>query len=172
MNLTVSFLPTKNDYVEFVSCSAYMNVTKRKKAITLILGIFLILIGFIFKFLSWIGNGEFGLIIAAGVFICLYFLLFYPVFIRTKALQYFERHKEKMNSVSYIFKEDSFSILSDRYQVHDAPYSMIFKTVNNEKIFLLLMGESEIRYIPRRALNDTEAIQLKNKLQAIQKSRS
>ena len=169
MNYTVSFLPTKEDYVEFIGCAAYINVNHKQKLFSVILGSLLILMGFISKFLGGGNYGEMGIMVVFGIFLCLYFLVFYPTFIKFRAIQYFDHHGEKMNAVSFIFQEENFSIVSDRYEAKNISYDMIYKTAENEKVFLILLGETDIRYIPKRVFSKEEYRQLKNKLQTMGK---
>lgn len=153
MEFVLSFLPTKEDYVNYKACVLKNEAVKKDYYLFLAAGILVISAGILNIVLKEITIGA--LYIAIGAFLCFYFKHFYPLIVKNKAASYFENHKEKFTSVSYILREYDFEIKSDRYSLK-CPYDMLYKIKEDEKCVLLYIGEGEINYIPKRILREEE----------------
>ena len=154
MKITLSFLPTKEDFINFKFCALKKEVTKKDSVIFLFAGILIILAGILNLVFKEKTLGF--LYVAIGAFICLYFKHFYPLIVKNKAASYYDTHGEKFTSFSYILDEDKIEIISDRYYLK-APYNMLYKIEEDKNMILIYSGEGEINYIPKRILSLEEA---------------
>lgn len=159
MNITMSFLPTKDDYVNFVSCVLKNEISRKDKLVSYILGIVVGLFGvseIIFKDIS---SGIIFLSICVLIF--LYFSYIYPQYEKAKAASYFEYNREKMYSMSYIFTDDGLKIISDRYNLC-CPYEFLYKIEDDQNTLLIYTGKGEINYIPKRIIEKDDYVKITN----------
>lgn len=154
MKITLSFLPTREDYINFKNSLLKKESNKKDFAATIIAGILFFLVGIINLFLNAMAFGFLN--IGMGIFSCLYFKHFYPLIVKNKAASYYDTHGEKFTSFSYILDEEEIEIISDRYHLK-APYNMLYKIEEDKNMILIYSGEGEINYIPKRILSLEEA---------------
>lgn len=154
MKITLSFLPTREDYINFKTCLLKKESNKNDFLITFIAGILIIFAGVINLIKNEMAFGFLNITI--GIFLCLYFKHFHPLIVKNKAASYYDTHGEKFTSFSYILDEEEIEIISDRYHLK-APYNMLYKIEEDKNMILIYSGEGEINYIPKRILSLDEA---------------
>ena len=163
MKQSISFLPQKSDYIQFVLCVAQINMTKKRKTVFFLFGLFFIAAGALLWAFSPKDAGTGSLFVWIGLLLCLFCPFLYPLFLRLRADSFFEHHREKMNAVTFLFEEESFSVVSDRYQLRDYPYEKLYRVREYPQVFLFLLSRAEIKYLPKRVLTEEDRQWLMNK---------
>ena len=88
---------------------------------------------------------------AAGAVIAFYRDLLEPYVVRMQARAQFPAVQRQMVSQSVELYSRHMKIQTDRYQA-DLPYEMLYRAVETEKLYLLCLGNEEIRFIPKRVM--------------------
>lgn len=161
--ITVSHLTTKFDYADFKSASAKASI-KKSEIITLrVTGAVLILAALILRYffsgsayqnILYIAMGALGVI--AG---CFYEIIAYYA-TRQFALSNFESNREKFFAQITVFHEKQLTYQTDRYTAA-IPYELLYKVYEDGRVFIIYTGIDEMRFIPKRAISESECTQIR-----------
>jgi len=157
-SITVSFLPTREDYADYQVSAAKAAVKQKDLLFMRICGSVLIfggLIGAVFLGSRIYTNVINVLLILYGVFLVFYLDILQPYLVKNAAMAYYDTHGEKMISVSMTFSEETVKIITDRYTAC-LPYSMLWRVHEDPKTILFYTGIGEMRYLPKRTLSPEE----------------
>lgn len=161
--ITVSYLPTKEDYIDFKVGAGRAAVRQQDLWFMRVCGGILILAGLVGKLFF---GGQlytdiiYVLLILYGVFLLFYLDILQPSLIKRSAGAYYDTHGEKMISVSLIFSENSVQVVTDRYTA-TLPYSMLWRIYEDKKGLIFYTGIGEMHYIPKRVLSLDECEQIR-----------
>ena len=165
--IAISFLPTKQDYADYqvAVCSAAASVKER--LFLRAAGFLLVAAGFVLCLLFGMGNPKnmlfFSLLVLLGLAVGFFYDTIQPVLARSRAQSFYDRAQERMTSQALFFFEDRVVVKSDRYEA-SLPYALLYGIHEEERVFLLRLGPSEARYVPKRALSPEECETLHNLL--------
>lgn len=156
--LSVDFLPTEDDFINFVLTEKNAKIEKSNKIIFRVIGFIVILCGVAAIF--FIGGGLmlnicWILLVAIGLFVISYYDMINPYMIRSSAKNIYNKNKEKFVSKSIEFFDDSIKITSDRYK-GVIPFKYIYKIVESKKTVIIYFDLKESVYIPKRVFSDKE----------------
>lgn len=164
---SVSYLITAPDYVDFKSAAAKVCLKRREILILRAVGCLLVLAslvlcyyfgGNLLRILSYSAIALVG--IGAGVF----YEWFSGIFVRVRAQNEYAANKERFSAQNMEFSEEKIEVQNDRYSAA-IPYSMLFKAYEDGRVFILYTGMDEMRFIPKRAMNEDECKELRLVLQ-------
>jgi hypothetical protein len=166
--ITVNHLTTKYDYADFKVAAAKAGFKKSEKLILRILGTLLILAalilnrffhGTVYQNIIYIAMVALG-----GIIGCFYEIIAHYA-ARQRALNYFESNKEKFIAQLTVFHEKQISFKTDRYTAA-IPYDLLYKVYEDGRVFIIYTGIGEMRFIPKRAVSESECMQIRNILQS------
>lgn len=164
---SVSFLITAPDYADFKSAAAKACLKRREVFILRAVGCLLVLAslilgrfygGDLFRILIYSAMALIGL--AAGAF----YDWFAGIFVRMGALNEYAANKERFTAQTMEFGEEQVVFQTDRYSAA-IPYEMLYKAYEDGRVFILYTGMDEMRFIPKRAMNEDECKKLRFVLQ-------
>ena len=151
----VSYLPVQEDYEAFQAAKRRWRTTPKEKLLTRAVGLVFFAVSAVFFLYSLaFAPGEcavWGLLMAAGAVIACYRDLLEPYVVRMQARAQFPTVQRQMVSQSVELYSRHMKIQTDRYQA-DLHYEMLFRAVETEKLYLLCLGNEEIRFIPKRVM--------------------
>ncbi|NLJ31037.1 MAG: YcxB family protein [Clostridiales bacterium] len=165
--VTVSFLITAPDYADFKSAAAKACLKRREIMILRAAGCLLVLASLVLCRLF--GSDplrilSYSAIALAGIAVGAFYEWFSGLFVRLRALNEFAAHKERFSAQNVEFSEEKVMFQNDRYSAA-VPYEMLFKAYEDGRVFILYTGMDEMRFIPKRAMNEDECRQLRHVLQ-------
>lgn len=160
--ITVNHLTTQYDYADFKCGAERAAITKKEKFALEILGVIII----IYSFFNPFFNGNIILKVAyeaLGV-ACVIYGFFCEIishyFTRRRALAYFEANKEKFFAQITVFHEEQITFKTDRYSAA-IPYDLLYKAYEDGRVFIIYTAINEMRFIPKRAVNEEEITQIR-----------
>ena len=164
--VTVSYLTTGTDYADFKFAAMKSSMRKGEVSALRISGAAVLLLAFALM-LFWGGsvfrNLLYILLALIGFAVCGSPDVFIPFFVRKRAFQKYESGEKKILSQTVEFHEDHVSFLSERYSA-EVPYTMFYKAYEDGKMFLFYFGINEIRFVPKRAMNNDGCETVRNLL--------
>ena len=176
-SISVSYLPTKEDYVSYKIAMAKVGCKEqgsRSIRFLQILGSIVFLFGLIKLAIAVLLGGRMGqnilnaILILGGVYLILYPDILRPALVKKAAVAYYDTHGEKMISVQMIFTEEILEITTDRY-IARLPYAMFWRVYEDQKSILFYTGIGEARYLPKRVLSAEELDRLHGFLRSVEK---
>lgn len=160
---TTTYLITKEDYVNLSMSKLKIDRknpdTIKQKVASFILVIFLSL--WFFK------PGENLSIILCALIILLgfLFLFYFDIYmVKRLAADIYERQKNNVLSQTFSLYEDSLSIKADKYSAK-IPFDMLYRIYEDEEVFTVCTSISDMKFLPKRALDAAQCNVLKNVLQ-------
>ena len=156
--VSVSFLPTKEDYIWSRQACWRSVVNRRDVLIARIAGIVVLLggiAGVVWMSGSFPVSLYYYLAIILGFILCVYHDTVFPFLIRLRAASFFDTHGEQMISQNFLFREDGISIENDRYSAR-IPYEILYRAYEDRNGFLFSTGIGEITYLPKRAASSED----------------
>lgn len=165
--IVASYLTTKEDLCDYQLAMFEAAANKTEKTVFTILSFLMILSGLLGKiFISktYFTDVIFALLVLCGFLVGFYYSTLQPYCWRAKAISYYEAHSEKLIAQTVAFYQDKITITNDRYEA-SLPYGMLYRCYENDKMFLLYTGIAEIRFIPKRALQQEECQKIHEILQ-------
>lgn len=162
--VTVSFLPTKEDYINFKIAAAKAAGNKKAEMAFRIIGYCLVLAGFalgIFASGGALQHAVYVVMIACGLILALYRDLLFPVMVRLQAASYFDNNRERMTASTFGFTGDAITLQTDRYHA-EIPWELLYRVYEDGRTFVFYTGEGELHPLPKRAisLEENEQIEL------------
>lgn len=154
--ITVSFLTTGEDYAD--SRLAAMKAAMRKGEANALRfsGAAVVLFAFalmLFRRGSVLWNILYILLALIGFAACGSPDVVFPCMARRRALQKYEAGKTEIPAQTVEFCEDEIRFLSEQYAAQ-IPYGMLYKAYEDENVFLLSLDMGEMRFVPKRSLDD------------------
>ena len=166
--LTVSFLPTRQDYADYQLAAVEAAAIPGERLALRAVGFLMVVAGFVLCLFFGLGNPHntllCSLLVLAGLAVGFYHDSIQPLFVRSKAQSFFDRAQERMTAQTLLFFEGCVEIRSDRYDAV-LPYASLYGVYEDKNLFLLRLGPWESRYIPKRALSGEECAALHRLLQ-------
>lgn len=165
--ITVSFLPTKEDHINFKIAAAKAAGNKKAEMVFRILGYCLVLAGFalgVFASGGALQHTVYVLMIACGLILALYRDLLFPVMIRLQAASYFDNNQERMIAKTFEFTQNTITLQTDRYRA-EIPWELIYRVYEDGRTFVFYTGEGELHPLPKRAVSPEEYEQIELLLQ-------
>jgi hypothetical protein len=160
--IVVNHLTTKEDFTDFRLAASKAVINHKEVLILNVLGYVMILLGLIGEVLiSKVLYTDiiYGLLVLFGLFISFYFNTLHPYFLRTRSVNYFETHRERMIAQTVTFYPEKLEISTDRYKAA-LPYKMLYQCYEDDKVFLLYTGIGEMRFIPKRAVSQEDCCRI------------
>ena len=164
--VSISFLITAPDYVDFKTAAANAYMKKWEINLLRAVGAAMILTSLI---LCKVYGGTlpqiliYSALALVGILVGAFYEILTIVFVRRRALNYFESVKERFTAQNTEFQEDTVLIKTDRYSAA-IPYELFWKAYEDSKVFLLYTGIDEMRFIPKRAMTEEECKQVQTVL--------
>ena len=165
--VSISFLITKPDYADFKTAAAKACVNKRDMNILRATGCALVLAALILRAFFSTGfyqNLIYIIMAVVGVVIGAFYDLLIHYFVRRRAFGYYEANKEKFTAQNTEFDDEKIQFKTDRYSAA-IPYEMFYKAYEDGRVFILYTGIDEMKFIPKRAMNEDECKQVRILLQ-------
>ncbi|WP_050696944.1 YcxB family protein [Anaeromassilibacillus senegalensis] len=166
--LTVSFLPTKQDYADYQLAAVEAAASPKERLALRAVGFLMVVTGFVLCLFFGLGDPYntllCSLLVLAGLAVGFYHDAIQPLFVRSRAQSFFDRAQERMTAQTLLFYEDRAEIRSDRYEAA-LPYALLYGAYEDKNLFLLRLGPWESRYIPKRALSGEDCETLHRLLQ-------
>ncbi len=166
--ITVSCLTTKPDYADFKSAAAKAMVNKNEIRFLRITGCVLILAAFLLR--AFFSGGFFQYaactaMAAVGVIVGAFYDSIMRYAVRAHALREYEDIKKKFFAQITEFGESTVEIKTDRYTA-SIPYELFYKVYEDARMFILYTGINEMKFIPKRAMNEQECKQIQDILRS------
>lgn len=165
--VSISFLITKPDYADFKTAAAKACV--KKNEVYMIRGISCLLVltalllrGFFSR--TFYQNVIYTVIIVIGVVVGAFYDLIVHYFVRQFAFAYYEASKERFTAQNTEFGEEEIRFKTDRYSAA-IPYEMLYRAYEDGRVFILYTGIDEMRFIPKRAMNEDDCKKVRTVLQ-------
>lgn len=161
--ITVNHLTTKYDYADFKCAAAKAAIKNSDRIILRIVGSLLILAALILMGFfrgNFFQNGIYTAMGVVGVSIGCYCELIAYFVVRRRALGYFEANKEKFFAQITVFHEEQITFKTDRYSAA-IPYDLLYKVYEDGRVFIIYIAINEMRFIPKRAVNEEEITQIR-----------
>lgn len=162
--ITVSYLTTRPDYVDFKTAAAKAVAGKHETNILRITGCVLVFAALLLRaFFSgnFIQNVVYTVMAIVGVFVGAFYDSIVRYFIRKRAFNEYESSKNKFIAQTTEFDEEKITLKTDRYSAA-LPYTLFYRAYEDEKVFILYTGIDEMRFIPKRAISEQECTQIQN----------
>ena len=164
--ITANYLTTQEDYIDFLLTYQKQALKKASVFKTRAAGFFMVLFGIVF--FAFLGGGLYNkivwlLLVVAGLCTFFYYDQLQPFLTSIQAKNGFAAQKRRLVAQILFFEEKTFTVNTDRYEA-TLPYSMLYKCVENETLFLLYTGKNEVRFIPKRAVSETECAVVRARL--------
>lgn len=164
--VTVSFLTTGSDYADFKAAAMKAAMRRGEAAALRASGAAAVLLAFALM-LFWGGsvlrNVLYILLALIGFIVCGSPDIVFPFVVRRRALQQYESWKNRIPAQTVEFRGDSVSFLSERYSAR-IPYGMLHKAYEDDRMFILYLGIDEMRFVPKRSLDDAGCRTVRNLL--------
>lgn len=162
----VSYLPVLEDVINFRLAVRRLQSSGGARAALRVLGA-LLAVGGVLLFV-WQGGGLFDqaawcLLLLFGLFVASYTDVLAPYLVRRRARIQFAEDQRILVAQTAAFYEDHCTIHTDRYDAR-LPYGLVYRVVEDKKQFLLYTGEDEVRFIPKRVLDEAQCAQLASTL--------
>ncbi|MBE6829809.1 MAG: YcxB family protein [Ruminococcaceae bacterium] len=165
--VSVSFLTTNFDYADFKSAAARADMQKGERLVLRITGAVLVLSALllqVYSFKSVTNSILYAVMAAAGILVGFFYELIAQYTLRRRALHYFDANKEKFIAQTTEFHEEEITFQTERYTAA-IPYDLFYRAYEDGRVFILYTGINEMRFIPKRAMGDSESAQIRNILQ-------
>ncbi|MDF1494724.1 YcxB family protein [Caproiciproducens sp. CPB-2] len=165
--ISVSCLTTKFDYADFKAAAAKAAMRKSEKIILKATGTVLILAAFLlraFVYGNFYQNFIYAAMAAVGVIIGCFYDTIVLYAVRRHALSYFTANSEKFIAQTTEFSEETITFQTERYTAA-IPYEMLYKAYEDARVFIIYTGINEMRFIPKRAMNESECARIHNILE-------
>lgn len=162
--ISVSCLTTKFDYADFKIAAAKAATKKSEKIILKITGTVLILTAFLlraFVYGNFYQNFIYAAMAAVGVIIGCFYDMIVSYAVRRHALNYYTANSEKFIAQTTEFSEETITFQTERYTAV-IPYDMLYKAYEDAKVFIIYTGINEMKFIPKRAMNESECTRIHN----------
>jgi predicted histidine transporter YuiF (NhaC family) len=162
--ITISYLTTKPDYVDFKTAAAKAVSGKYETYILRFTGCGLVFAALLLKaFFSrnFAENVICTIMAIVGVIVGAFYESIVRYFIRSRAYREFEVNKNKFIAQTAEFDEKKITLKTDRYAAA-LPYELFYRAYEDEKVFILYTGIDEMRFIPKRAISEQECKQIQN----------
>ena len=157
--LSVSFLPTKQDYADYQLAACHAAASPGERLVLRASGFVLVVAGFVLCLFFGVGNPQnmvfFSLLVLLGLAVGFFHDSIEPLFVRSRAQSFYDHAGERMTAQSLFFFTDHVVVKSDRYAA-SLPYSML-SVWEDERVVLLQLGPGEARYVPKRSLSPEES---------------
>lgn len=155
--VTISFLTTGSDYADFKSAAMRDALRKGDSAALRVSGAAFVVFAFALM-LFWGGsvfrNLLYILLALIGFAVCCSPDIIFPFVVRRRALQEYDSGKRRIPAQTVEFHGDFVSFLTERYSAR-IPYGMLHRAYENDRVFILYLGIDEIRFIPKRAMDES-----------------
>ncbi|QEY35208.1 YcxB family protein [Caproiciproducens galactitolivorans] len=165
--VSVSFLPTKFDYADFKAAQAKADFQKSEQLVLRITGAVLLVSAVllqIFSFKSVVNSILYAAMAAAGILVGFFHRLIAQYMLRRRALRYFDANKEKFIAQTTEFLDEAVIFQNERYTA-SIPYDLFYRAYEDGRVFILYTGINEMRFLPKRAMGDSECVRIRNILQ-------
>lgn len=162
--ISVSYLTTKPDFADFKTAAAKAMVQKSETYILRGTGCVLVLAAFVLRaFFSgnFYQNIIYTIMAVVGVIVGALYEWIARYMVRQRAYSYYEANKEKFIAQITEFDEETIIFKTDRYSAA-IPYSLLLKAYEDGRVFIIYTGMDEMKFIPKRAMNDQECKQIQN----------
>ena len=160
--LSVSFLPTKQDYADYQIAACNAAASPSEQLFLRAAGFVLVVAGFVLCLLFGVGNPQntvfFSLLVLLGLAVGFFHDSIQPLLVRSRAQSFYDHAGERMTAQSLSFFADHVDVKSDRYAA-SLPYAML-SVWEDGRILLLRLGPGESRYVPKRALSPEDVQKL------------
>jgi len=160
--IIVNYLTTKEDFVDFRLAASKAVINHKEVLILNVLGYVMILFGLVGEVLlskALYTDIIYGLLVLFGLFISFYFNTLQPYFLRSRSINYFESHGERMIAQIVTFYPEKLELTTDRYKA-TLPYKMLYQCYEDDKVFILYTGIGEMRFIPKRAVSQEDCCRI------------
>jgi hypothetical protein len=162
--ITVSYLTTKPDYADFKVAAAKALIKKSETNILRVTGCVLIFSALILRAFfsgSFLQNVIYTIMAIVGVIVGAFFDFIARYTVRARAFTYYEANKEKFIAQITEFDEEKITFKTDRYSA-SIPYALFYKAYEDGRVFIIYTGIDEMKFIPKRAMNEQECEQIHN----------
>nr|WP_319489602.1 YcxB family protein [uncultured Caproiciproducens sp.] len=162
--VSVSCLTTKFDYADFKIAAAKAAMKQSEKIILKVTGTVLILTAFLlraFVYGNFYQNFIYAAMAAVGVIIGCFYDLIVIYAVRRHSFRYFTANKEKFIAQTTEFFEEKITFKTERYTAA-IPYEMLYKAYEDARVFIIYTGINEMKFIPKRAMNESECTRIHN----------
>lgn len=166
---SVTYLTTREDNVKFSQAGAFGEIDAQDKSLLRVLGICLIVIGFIIQCINIPAltvnekNTATVILTAAGVVAALYYDLIKPSPVKAKADKFYNKNMDKMITNTISVYDDKIEIKNYRYEA-ELPLNVFFRCFENNDVFVLYLSSSEHIFIPKRNMSSDEIIKCRSAL--------
>ena len=138
--LSVSFLPTKQDYADYQIAACNAAASPGERLFLRAAGFVLVVAGFVLCLLFGVGNPQntvfFSLLVLLGLAVGFFHDSIQPLLVRSRAQSFYDHAGERMTAQSLSFFADHVDVKSDRYAA-SLPYAML-SVWEDGRILLLL----------------------------------
>jgi len=165
--ITVNHLTTKYDYADFKVAAAKAAIKKSERITLRITGTLLILAALILRFFfggTFSQNVIYIVMGVLGVVVGCFYEIIAHYAARQRAFINFEANKEKFIAQVTVFHEKQVTFKTDRYTAA-IPYELLYKVYEDGRVFIIYTGIDEMRFIPKRAISESECTQIRNMIQ-------
>ncbi len=159
---SVTYLTTKEDYVKFRQAGILGGIDSQDKSLTRVIGIFLVVVGFIVQCVSiptltiFEKNTVTVLLAVSGIVTALYYDLIKPAFIKAEAEKFHNKNTDKMISNTVTVYENMIEVKNYRYTAK-LPFEAVCACYENDDVFVLYLSSIEFIFIPKRNM-ETDAV--------------
>lgn len=126
--LSVSFLPTKQDYADYQIAACNAAAPPGERLFLRAAGFVLVVAGFVLCLLFGVGNPQntvfFSLLVLLGLAVGFFHDSIQPLLVRSRAQSFYDHAGERMTAQSLSFFADHVDVKSDRYEA-SLPYAML-----------------------------------------------
>ena len=164
INIEECFLITKEDYVNMSLDKKKFFIPKENKIIFRVLGIIAVCCGVtafiniresIYQIICWF------ILIIIGLYVLSYYDVIYPVNIQRKASRFYDYNDKILkNAFTLNISDNDFKITSEIYKIC-VPKKYLYKIIEGNNTFMFFIDSNEFLFIPKRALNTDEIMQIK-----------
>lgn len=154
--VTVSFLTTGTDYADCKTAAMKAAMRRGEAVVFRASGAAVVLLAFA---LMLFGGGSvlrgilYILLALLGFAACGFPDVLLPLIVRFRALKEYESGKSRIPAQTVEFHEDFIAFLSEHYNAR-IPYDMLFRAYEDDKIFIFYLGIGEMRFVPKRSMDD------------------
>lgn len=159
---TTSYLTTREDYVAFRQAVERAQTPQSARVAARLLGAALVLIGAALLLLQRGGvydTAAWCALVLVGLFTFSYFDVLKPDLARRQARAAFDHYRRILVAQSISFSREGLTVSTDRYEA-SLPYSLLYRCVEDKRLFLFYTGMDEVRFLPKRVMSEQECKEL------------